>query len=124
MLIRVDPARSVPLHEQIAAAVRRGIGAGEVAAGERLPPARELAASLDVSIHTVLAGYQQLRDDGLIELRRGRGATVRAGADAGRAGVVDLARQLVEAARRIDLDEEELVELVRGLRTAGGRPGA
>ncbi|MBW0094364.1 GntR family transcriptional regulator, partial [Pseudonocardia sp. KRD-188] len=96
---------------------------GELA-GERLPPARELAASLDVSIHTVLAGYQQLRDDGLIELRRGRGATVRAGADDGRAGVVDLARQLVEAARRIDLGEEELVELVRGLRTAGGRPGA
>ncbi|MBW0121496.1 GntR family transcriptional regulator [Pseudonocardia oceani] len=124
MLIRVDPARPVPLHEQIAAAVRRAIGAGEVAAGERLPPARELAASLDVSIHTVLAGYQQLRDDGLIELRRGRGATVRAGADDGRAGVVDLARQLVEAARRIDLGEEELVELVRGLRTAGGRPGA
>jgi GntR family transcriptional regulator len=124
VLIRVDPARSVPLHEQIAAAVRRAIGAGEVAAGERLPPARELAASLDVSIHTVLAGYQQLRDDGLIELRRGRGATVRAGADDGRAGVVDLARQLVEAARRIDLGEEELVELVRGLRTAGGRPGA
>ncbi|QJY45363.1 GntR family transcriptional regulator [Pseudonocardia broussonetiae] len=124
MLIRVDPARPTPLHEQIAAAVRRAIGDGEVAAGERLPPARELAASLDVSIHTVLAGYQQLRDDGLIELRRGRGATVRAGADDGRAGVVELARQLVEAARRIDLDEEELVALVRGLRTAGGRPGA
>jgi DNA-binding transcriptional regulator YhcF (GntR family) len=124
VLIRVDPARDVALHEQIAAAVRRAIGEGAVAAGERLPPARELAASLDVSIHTVLAGYQQLRDDGLIELRRGRGATVRHGATDGRAGVVELARRLVDAARRIDLDEEELVALVRGLRTSGGRPGA
>lgn len=113
MLIRVDPARAVPLHDQIAASVRRAIAAGEVGGGERLPPARTLAASLDVSIHTVLAGYQQLRDEGLIELRRGRGATVRDGASADRAGVVELARRLVEEARRVDIDEEELLALVR-----------
>lgn len=123
MLIRVDPARPTPLHEQIAAAVRRAVDEGTVSPGERLPPARELAESLDVSIHTVLAGYRQLRDDGLIDLRRGRGATVREGASSGRAGVVELARRLVEAAHRIDLDEEELVALVRRVRTAGGRPG-
>ncbi|MGW6337172.1 GntR family transcriptional regulator, partial [Nocardia rhamnosiphila] len=65
------------------------------------------------SIHTVLAGYQRLRDEGLIELRRGRGATVRAGTPDGRAAVIELARQLVAAARRIDLDETELLEIVR-----------
>ncbi len=113
MLIRVDPARSTPLHDQIAASVRRAIGAGEVAAGERLPPARQLAASLDVSIHTVLAGYQQLRDEGLIELRRGRGATVRDGASADHAGLVELAGRLVAAARRVDMAEDELLALVR-----------
>ncbi|CAA9418109.1 MAG: Transcriptional regulator, GntR family [uncultured Pseudonocardia sp.] len=113
MLIRVDAARSTPLHDQIAASVRRAIGAGEVAAGDRLPPARDLAASLQVSIHTVLAGYQQLRDEGLIELRRGRGATVRDGTTADRAGVLDLARRLVDAARRVDIDEDELLALVR-----------
>jgi DNA-binding transcriptional regulator YhcF (GntR family) len=112
-LFRVDPARSTPLADQVAACVRRGIADGTVDAGERLPPARELAASLQVSIHTVLGGYQQLRDEGLIELRRGRGATVRDGIRADRAAVLDLARRLVEAARRIDLDDEELLDLVR-----------
>ncbi|MEU4316662.1 GntR family transcriptional regulator [Nocardia sp. NPDC024068] len=118
MLIRVDPARSEPLADQIAACVRRAIADGEAPAGGRLPGARELAASLDVSIHTVLAGYQQLRTEGLIDLRRGRGATVRAGAADGRAAVIDLARRLVTAARRIDLDDEELLDLVRA--AAGG----
>ncbi|WP_280397557.1 GntR family transcriptional regulator [Nocardia carnea] len=113
MLIRVDPARPEPLADQIAACVRRAIADGEAAEGERLPGARELAASLDVSIHTVLAGYQRLRDEGLIELRRGRGATIRAGTPAGRAAVVDLAAQLVAAARHIGLDEDELIALVR-----------
>lgn len=118
MLIRVDPGRATPLAEQIAACVRRGIADSSASAGERLPGARELAASLQVSIHTVLAGYQQLRDEGLIELRRGRGAIVRADAPPGRATVIELAGQLVAAARRIDLDDDELVDLVR----AAARP--
>lgn len=113
VLIRVDPARPEPLADQIAACIRRAIADGEAPPGERLPGARDLAASLDVSIHTVLAGYQRLRDEGLIELRRGRGATVRAGTPAGRAAVIDLARQLVAAARHIGLDEEELIALIR-----------
>ncbi|MFI5720078.1 GntR family transcriptional regulator [Nocardia sp. NPDC051750] len=113
MLIRVDPARSEPLADQIAACVRRAIADGEAPAGLRLPGARDLAASLDVSIHTVLAGYQRLRDEGLIELRRGRGATVRAGAPDGRAVVVDLATQLVAAARHIGLDDDEMLAVVR-----------
>ncbi|MBN9111939.1 MAG: GntR family transcriptional regulator [Pseudonocardia sp.] len=118
MLFRIDPARPVPLADQIAANVRRGIADGTVAPGERLPPARELAASLDVSIHTVLAGYQQLRDEELIELRRGRGATVREGLRPDRAALLGLVHDLVAAARRIDLDDEELLDLVRS--TASG----
>jgi DNA-binding transcriptional regulator YhcF (GntR family) len=113
VLFRVDPARGVPLADQIAACVRRGIADGTVVAGERLPPARELADSLQVSVHTVLAGYQQLRDEELIELRRGRGATVRDGVTSERATVLDLARSLVAAARRIGLDDDELIALVR-----------
>lgn len=118
MLFRVDPARNVPLSSQIAACVRRGIADESVRPGDRLPPARELATSLGISVHTVLAGYQQLRDDGLIELRRSRGATVRAGVPAERAALVELVRQVVEAARRMGLDEDELVGLIRSARTS------
>lgn len=119
MLIRVDPGSPVPLGEQIAARVRRAIADGEVAPGERLPPARALAESLGVNLHTVLRGYQRLRDEGLIELRRGRGAVVLAGTPA-RARLLEQVRSLVSEAQALGLSEDEVVGLVRsGLRASG-----
>ncbi|QEE60226.1 GntR family transcriptional regulator [Salinibacterium sp. dk2585] len=76
MLIRMDPASGVALFDQLAGNIRASIVSGRVRPGERLPAARELAASLDINVHTVLRAYQELRDEGLIELRRGRGAVV------------------------------------------------
>ncbi|XPP26395.1 MAG: GntR family transcriptional regulator [Leucobacter sp.] len=76
MLIRMDPASERAIYEQIADSVRAGIAAGRVRVGETLPPARELAAGLEVNQHTVLHAYQLLRDEGLVDLRRGRGAVV------------------------------------------------
>jgi GntR family transcriptional regulator len=78
MLIRVDMAGGVPLYEQVAASVRADIIAGRLVPGDRLPPAREVAETLEINLHTVLHAYQQLRTDGLIDLRRGRGAVVSA----------------------------------------------
>lgn len=114
MLIRIDPSRAMPLHEQIEDGVRAAIAAGEVADGERLPAARELAAALDVNVHTVLRAYGVLRDDGLIELRRGRGAVVRAGdAQRRRMAVAERARELVAFARRQGISDRDVVELVK-----------
>ncbi|MFI1099133.1 GntR family transcriptional regulator [Streptomyces melanogenes] len=118
MLLRVDPASAVALGDQIAASVRRAIAEGTVEPGERLPAARVLADSLGVNVHTVLRGYQRLREEGLIELRRGRGAVVvEATSSRARAGLLVRVRELVEEARRLGLTEDELVDLVRtGLR--------
>ncbi|MFB9909239.1 GntR family transcriptional regulator [Allokutzneria oryzae] len=113
MLIRIDPSSSVPLGDQVAASVRGSIADGAVKAGDRLPPARELASSLGINLHTVLRGYQQLRDEGLIELRRGRGAVVADGASDHRAELARLTRELVAAARRLGLGDQEVLELVR-----------
>lgn len=76
MLFRIDFAGAEPLFLQLADQVRSAAARGELRPGERLPAARELADSLDISLHTVLHAYQQLRDEGLIELRRGRGAVL------------------------------------------------
>ncbi len=76
MLIRLTPDDASPLHEQIAGAVRQAIIEGSLVNGERLPAAKVLGESLGVSLHTVLHAYQDLRHQGLIELRRGRGAVV------------------------------------------------
>lgn len=76
MLFRIDPTSDEPLFAQLAGQVRVAVVGGELTPGTRLPSARELAASLDINLHTVLHAYQDLRDEGLIELRRGRGAVV------------------------------------------------
>ncbi len=75
MLITIDPNAGA-VFDQVADAVTVQIAAGDLQQGERLPAARDLADALGVNVHTVLHGYQRLRDDGLIELRRGRGAVV------------------------------------------------
>lgn len=113
MLFRVDPSAAEPLADQIAAQIRGGLIRGDLRSGERLPSARELAQMLDVNLHTVLRAYGRLRDEELIELRRGRGAVIRADANAGRVRVADLARRFVQEARRQGLDEAEMLAIVR-----------
>lgn len=114
MLFRIDPGSSVPLGEQIAAAARGALADGTLAAGERLPAARVLADSLGVNVHTVLRGYQRLREEGLIELRRGRGAVVVGGVDLqGRAALVGHVREFVLEARELGMSEDDLLDLVR-----------
>ncbi|MFJ9174050.1 GntR family transcriptional regulator [Streptomyces sp. NPDC102360] len=111
MLFRVDPAARTPLGEQIAACVRRAVAAGEVSTGERLPAARTLADSLDVNIHTVLRGYQALREEGVIELRRGRGAVVVA-TGGGASEIADTVRELCTRAREAGVSRQALIDLV------------
>ncbi|MEV4438355.1 GntR family transcriptional regulator [Streptomyces sp. NPDC049577] len=114
MLIRLDHSSPAPLGDQIAAAVRGAIGDGTVRPGDRLPAARALADSLGVNVHTVLRGYQRLREEGLIELRRGRGAVVAPGAmSPGRARLVGGVRDLITEARSLGLSDEEVLNLVR-----------
>jgi len=80
VLIRIDAESSRPLFEQVASSVRGDILAGRLVPGDRLPSARDVAEALDINLHTVLRAYQQLRDEALIDLRRGRGAMVSASA--------------------------------------------
>lgn len=96
MLIRIDAESAQPLFEQIAASVRTEVLAGRLRPGDRLPAARETAAALEVNVHTVLRAYQELRSEGLIDLRRGRGAIVSASA----APLSELAADIAELVRR------------------------
>ncbi len=109
---RVDATDPTPLHEQVAGEIRRAIAEGEVKAGERLPPARDLAAVLKVNHNTVLRALRELRDEGLLEFRRGRGVTVSGGA-ADRSAVLAQARELVRFARHNGYRTDELVRIIR-----------
>ena len=76
MLFRLDPSGTESLSTQLASQIRSAAARGELAPGTRLLSARDLAASLGVNLHTVLKAYQDVRDEGLLELRRGRGAVM------------------------------------------------
>lgn len=114
-LVSIDPADPTPLHEQVAASLRRAIGEGECRPGERLPRATDLAAALDINPNTVLRALRALRDEGLLEFRRGRGITVRDGVT-GRGLVIAKTRELVATARKAGLSRDELVALIKEIR--------
>src|SRR4249920_544689 len=94
--VKVNREEPTGLHEQVAAEIRRAIAEGEAKPGERLPPAKDLAAVLGVNTNTVLRALRELRDEGLLEFRRGRGITVTGTPQRG--AVVAQAKELVSFA--------------------------
>jgi GntR family transcriptional regulator len=112
--VHIDPNDPTPLHEQVAGHLRRAIAEGEAKPGERLPPARDLAAVLDVNSNTVLRALRTLRDEGLLEFRRGRGITVAGDAPA-KSLLINKARELVKLAQRQGYDRAELIQLIDGI---------
>src|SRR6478735_3034985 len=111
--VKLDQDNPLDLHEQVAAEIRRAIADGEAKSGERLPPAKDLAHVLGVNTNTVLRALRQLRDEGLLEFRRGRGITVTGTPE--RSALVDRARELVEYARHQGYQPAELVRIIQDL---------
>jgi DNA-binding transcriptional regulator YhcF (GntR family) len=108
--LNIDRDDATRIHDQVAAQIRRAIADGEAKPGERLPPARDLAAVLGVNTNTVLRALRDLRDEGLLEFRRGRGVTVTGTRE--RSAVVDRARELVHFARSNGYRVDELVRII------------
>ncbi len=75
-LIAVDADAPLPLVTQLRQQLAWLIASGQVQAGERLPPVREVAAHLGINRNTVRAAYGRLEADGLVTLRQGRGSVV------------------------------------------------
>lgn len=113
MLLALDSTTGTPLAEQIAAQVRGGVARGEIRPGERLPSARDLGVSLGVNMHTVLRAYAALRDEGLLDLRRGRGAVIRGSTRPEFEALSVLARDLLDRARHLGLSTDDVITLIR-----------
>src|SRR5437588_3783500 len=111
--VKVDRADPLELHEQVAGELRRAISNGEAKPGERLPPARDLAAVLGVNTNTVLRALRLLRDEGLLEFRRGRGITVAGTPEQG--AVTARAKELLHFARHHGYRRDELIDLIESL---------
>ncbi|MDR2771540.1 MAG: GntR family transcriptional regulator [Clostridiales Family XIII bacterium] len=70
MLIKVDIYAEKPIYEQLRDNIILGIASGQLAEGESLPSARNLAADLGVNFHTVNKAYDILRGAGYILMNR------------------------------------------------------
>jgi len=115
-LSSVDRSDPTYLHEQVASEIRRAIAEGEALPGERIPQAKDLAAVLGVNTNTVLRALRILRDEGLLEVGRGRAITVAGTPERG--VIVAKMKELIDLGRRNGYRHEELVAMLQGLRRA------
>ena len=113
MDVKIDRSDPTLLHDQVAAQIRRAIADGEAKPGERLPPARDFAAVMGVNTNTVLRALRLLRDEELLEFRRGRGITVTGTPQ--RSAVLRQVRELVDFARRQGYRREDVIGMIEGL---------
>jgi GntR family transcriptional regulator len=111
---KVNRDEPVPLHQQVAAEIRRAIADGEAPQGERLPPAVDLAAVLGVNKNTVIRALHILRDEGLLDFTRGRG--VRVVGTPERGTLLMKMNELVTLARYQGYRKEELASMILSVR--------
>jgi GntR family transcriptional regulator len=116
---------SQPIYRQLRDKVAAMILEGSLADGDALPSVRNVAAEFTLNPLTVLKGYQQLVDEGLVEKRRGRGMFVTPGA---RAHLMKGEKQrfleqewpkVIAMIERLGLDPADLLKQARGKRSSG-----
>jgi len=115
-----------PIYRQLRDRVVAMILEGVLADGDALPSVRNVAAEYRLNPLTVLKGYQELVDEGLVEKKRGRGMFVNEGArtnllKAERQRFLDKEWPKVQATiNRLGLSEAELLQSIKSKKAAGG----
>ena len=112
--VKIDRDDPALLHEQVAAQIRQAIADGEAKPGDRLPPTRHLAAVMGVNTNTVLRAVRLLRDEGLLELRQGRGIHVTGTPERG--ALLDKVAELVQLGRQNGITRSDLARLIETTR--------
>jgi GntR family transcriptional regulator len=129
-VIQVELAGQTPAYECIVNAVRMMLVSGAFQPGDQLPTVRQLAMDLGVHHNTVAEAYRLLAQEGWLDLKRGRGATVlqRPYPSPTPEAQSQFARhldELVAKARAEGLPESAIAEhldsLVTRLRSGGGK---
>ncbi len=112
MILTLDLASDRPLFNQIVDGVKRSLVDGKLEPGESLPPGRELAGALDVSLETVQRAYRHLADEGIVTSRVGRGTRVSESVDIGEMALGASVDEIVEHARSVGVSRQRLIELI------------
>jgi GntR family transcriptional regulator len=117
-LIEVDRTGPVPLHDQAATDIRRATADGD-APGDRLPPVKDIAAVLRVNKNSVLGAMHILRDEGLLEFRRGRGPSVVGTPQ--QSEILRRVKELVDRSRHNGYRTDELIEMIESDSSSNSR---
>ena len=112
--LRLDSS-GIPIYVQLRDQMLRGLGAGVLRPGERMPTMREVAVALRIDLNTVRHAYDELERMGAITLIRGRGSFVAEpprplGARAQAVQVDSLAKQTLATAAASGVDPIALAE--------------
>jgi len=110
---KLNPALGQPLYLQLMRQIQHAAETGVLRDGDQLPGIRTLAENLVVSPNTIVKAYTELEHSGLLELRQGSGAFLKAGRRTRSiADRVQLARRrfrnLIDGLREEDLRDEEI----------------
>jgi DNA-binding transcriptional regulator YhcF (GntR family) len=126
-LLSIDPASETPPYEQVRTQIAAMAADGELAAGQKLPTVRQLAADLGLATNTVARAYRELETDGVIATQGRRGTFVASSLlDSGAQGtdIRTAAEAYASTARRRGLSLAETTRLVESAWSRGARPAA
>jgi GntR family transcriptional regulator len=117
----MDPkwSEDLPIYRQLRDRVVAMILEGVLGDGDALPSVRNVAAEYRLNPLTVLKGYQELVDEGLVEKKRGRGMFVTDGAE--KQLLIDERQRFVEkewpqvvaTITRLGLEPDELLRAIK-----------
>jgi DNA-binding transcriptional regulator YhcF (GntR family) len=119
-LIRLDLTSDVAPYEQVRSQIAALAASHELAAGQKLPTVRQLAADLGLAANTVARAYRELESDGVISTQGRRGTFIRSTILEAPEGTThhrdahDAAAALAATARRLGLTLPEATRLVEG----------
>jgi GntR family transcriptional regulator len=96
-MFRVNPSSGIPLYLQLMEQVKHAVETGALREGDRLPTIRKVAKDLVMNPNTVVRAYRELEHEGVLELKHGSGAFIKATAG-GRARLVHEAQKVMHSA--------------------------
>jgi GntR family transcriptional regulator len=106
MKFNIDVDNGVPIFEQLIRQIKFAIAEGVLVPGEMIPSTRELAKQLAINPNTVQRAFTELQGEQVLEVLRGRGLAVTAGAK----------KRCVSARQQLIVEQLERV-IAEGLRS-------
>ena len=116
-MISINYRDSRPIYEQVKEGFRQLILSGALAADEKMPSVRELAATLAINPNTIQRAYRELEAEGYIVSVPGRGSFVREEGStfsARRAELLETLHAAVKELRLIGMSESEILQEIQG----------